>query len=137
MTTTELTQPTFLLVDDDDYSLDLAYLTLVKLGFTLAEKFQIAHNGMEGLCALDGMPQPPDFIICDIFMPHKDGFEFIAELSKRGYQGGVVFVSVGDSQTLSMASYIAVQSGLKVLGVLKKPLQQDALRQMLYGKVAS
>ena len=137
MTTTEMAQPTFLLVDDDDYSLDFAYLMLGKLGFTQAQRVQIAHDAMEGLRTLDGMPQPPDFIICDVYMPDKDGFEFMAELAKRSYRGGVILVSGGDSQTLSVARLLAVENGLNVLGALTKPLQQDELRSMLFSNTAS
>ena len=137
MTTTEIAQPTFLLVDDDDYSLDFAYLMLGKLGFTQAQRVQMAHDGMEGLRTLDGMPQPPDFIICDVFMPDIDGIEFMAELAKRSYRGGVILVSGGDSQTLSVARLLAVENGLNVLGALTKPLQQDELRDVLFGNTAS
>ena len=137
MTTTEIAQPTFLLVDDDDYSLDFAYLMLGKLGFTQAQRVQIAHDAMEGLRTLDGMPQPPDFIICDVFMPDIDGIEFMAELAKRSYRGGVILVSGGNSQTLSVAHQIAVANGLNVLGAFSKPLQQDELRDVLFGNTAS
>jgi CheY-like chemotaxis protein len=137
MTTTEMAQPTFLLVDDDDYSLDFAYLMLGKLGFTQAQRIQMAHDAMEGLRTLDGMPQPPDFIICDVYMPVQDGFEFMAELAKRSYRGGVILVSGGNSQTLSAAHLLAVANGLNVLGALTKPLQQDKLRAMLFSNTAS
>jgi len=132
--TTEIqkAQPTLLLVDDDDFSLDLAQITLGKLGFT---QVQTAHDGWEGLRVLDDMPQPPDFLICDIFMPNQDGIEFLAELAKRNYRGGIVLVSGGDSQMLSIACRIASVSGLNVLGALTKPLQQDELEQVLCCRV--
>ena len=121
-------EPTFLLVDDDDYSLDLARLTLGKLGF---KQVQTAHDGRDGLRTLDAMEQPPDFLICDVFMPDKDGIEFMAELAQRGYCGGVILNSGGDSQMLAMTRQIAMESGLKVLGAFTKPLQLDELTQAL------
>ncbi|MDD2879344.1 MAG: response regulator [Rhodoferax sp.] len=86
MTTTQIqdAQPTVLVVDDDEYSQDLARLTLGKLGFT---RIQVAQDGKDGLRALDALAQAPDFLICDIFMPNKDGIEFMAELAKRSYRG--------------------------------------------------
>ena len=125
-------QPTVLVVDDDEYSQDLARLTLGKLGFT---RIEIAHDGKDGLRALDALTQAPDFLICDIFMPNKDGIEFVGELAKRGYRGGVVLVSGGDSQMLSIARQIAVASNLNVLASFTKPLQENELRQVLLDRV--
>lgn len=120
--------PTFLVVDDDEYSLELALITLGKLGFT---QVQAARDGNEGLRAMVAMERPPDLLICDIFMPNKDGIEFVGELVKLRYQGGVILVSGGDAQMLDMARQIAMQSGLKVLGAFAKPLLQDVLREAI------
>lgn len=119
---------TILVVDDDEYSRDLARLTLGHLGFT---NVQMAHDGRVGLRALDDAPQPPDFVICDIFMPEADGLEFVAELAKRRYPGGVILVTGGNSQMLALTHQIAVESGLNVLGAFFKPLQQQQLSQAL------
>ena len=127
-------QTTFLVVDDDDYSQDLARLTLGKLGFT---KVEVATNGRFGLRALDAMPKPPDFVICDIFMPERDGIEFVGELAKRRYPGGVILISGGDAQMLALARQIAVASGLNLRGAFTKPLQQEQLHQALSGEVSA
>ena len=121
-------QPTVLVLDDDEFSRDLACIALGSLGFT---QVQTASDGRDGLRAFDDMPQPPDFLICDVFMPDKDGIECVAELAARGYRGGLILVSGGDAHMLSLARQIAVESGLNVLGVFTKPLQQRALHQAL------
>ena len=121
-------QAVVLVVDDDEYSQDLASRTLGTLGFT---QIQTARNGKDGLCVMDVMPRPPDFLICDIFMPDQDGIEFMGALAERAYQGGVILVSGGDTQMLAIAGLIATKSGLKVLGAFTKPLQQDQLSQAL------
>ena len=59
-----------------------------------------------------------------VFVPEKDGIEFVGELAKRRYTGGVILVSGGDAQMLALARLIAVTSGLNVLGAFAKPLQQ-------------
>jgi response regulator of citrate/malate metabolism len=64
-------------------------------------------------------------------MPDKDGIEFVAGLATRGYGGGLILVSGGDVQMLAVARLIAVQSGLNVLAALTKPLQQEALQQVV------
>ena len=119
-----ITQPSVLVVDDDPYSTDLARLTLTHLGFT---EVKVACNGRDGLRALEAMPLPPDFLLCDIFMPDMDGIEFSEELAKRRYAGGVILISGGDVQMLALAKQIALESGLNVLGALTKPLQQVEL----------
>ncbi len=134
--TTELleTHSTVLVIDDDDYSQDLARLTLANLGFT---RIEVACDGRIGLRLLDEMPQPPDFVICDIFMPEKDGIEFVGELAKRHYAGGVILISGGDAKMLSLARQIAVASGLNLRGAFTKPLQQEQLRQALSGEAST
>lgn len=129
MTTEVLTnQSSVLVVDDDEYSLDLARHKLGALGFL---NVQVAHDGREGVRVLDKLQAQPDFIICDIFMPDKDGIEFVAELKNRSYGGGLILLSSGDSQMLATARQIAVESGLNVLGAFAKPLRQEELRRVL------
>jgi CheY-like chemotaxis protein len=123
-----VTQLKVLVVDDDEFSRDLARIALGNLGFT---QVQTARDGRDGLRAFDEMPQPPDFLICDVFMPDKDGIEYVAELAARGYRGGLILVSGGDAHMLSLARQIAVESGLNVLGAFTKPLQQHELHQAL------
>jgi CheY-like chemotaxis protein len=129
-TETQASQSTVLVVDDDEYSLDLARRQLGALGFS---RVHVAGDGSEGLRVLDKSQAQPDFIICDIFMPNKDGIEFVAELANRSYGGGLILLSSGDSQMMAIARQIAVESGLNVLGAFAKPLQQDVLRQLLVG----
>lgn len=127
------TRTTLLLANDDDYSLKLTSLALEELGLT---RLQIARDGRAGLRAMDGMPRPPELIICDVFMPNMDGVEFVIELAKRDFRGGVVLASGRglDCDVLNAACEIAVASGLNVLGTLGKPFKQDALRQAIFGE---
>ena len=120
----QVAEPKFLIVDDDDLSQDLACFVLAKLGFT---RVQPARNGKDGLRAVDAMPQLPDFVICDIFMPEMDGIELVGELARRRYPGGVILVSGGDNRMLSVARRLAAGSGLNVLGAFAKPLPQDQI----------
>lgn len=126
--------PTVLVIDDDETSQDLACLTLERLGFT---RVVVACDGLAGIRSLDGMPQPPDFVICDIYMPEQDGIEFLGELAKRAYTGGVILVSSADAPMLDIVREIALGSGLNLLGTLAKPLQQDKLHKALSGPATS
>ena len=121
---------TVLVIDDDETSQDLARLTLGRLGFT---DVVMACDGIAGLRALSRMPKPPEFVICDIYMPEQDGLEFLGELAKRAYTGGVILVSSADAPMLAIAREIAMGSGLNLLGAITKPLTQDKLHKALSG----
>lgn len=121
---------TAMVVDDDVYSRDLMRKTLGALGFTTVH---VAHDGSDGLRVLDKLAVQPDLLICDIFMPDKDGVEFVAALAERQYRGGLILVSGGGDHMLSLAHQIAAESGLNVLGAFAKPLCEEELRRALLG----
>ncbi len=130
MTTTAITglQKSVLIVDDDEFSRALMRKKLELFGVT---GIQEAANGRAGVRALAQMPKLPDFLICDVFMPDMDGIEFVGELAKQRYQGGLVLVT-GVSQTLlEVASVIAIAKGLRVVGTLTKPVSQASLGKAL------
>ena len=117
-----------LVVDDDEFCLEVLRRKLLHLGVT---DTRLARDGFEGLRVLDGMQAPPDFIICDIFMPDMDGIEFLGELVKRHYQGSLILVTGVSLDMLQVAQEIATFKGLKMLGVLTKPVQHEELGSMI------
>jgi CheY-like chemotaxis protein len=122
-------QPTVLVVDDDEYSQDLARLTLGKLGYT---NIHVAQDGVDGLRAFDMLPQAPDILICDIYMPNRDGIELVSALVERRFAGGLILLSGADPAMLKVARIMAVSGGLNVLAVLMKPLDEKALAHALH-----
>jgi CheY-like chemotaxis protein len=117
-----------LIVDDDAFSHKLFSAMLTKLGVT---DIHTAINGRVGLRTLAGLPRPPDILICDVFMPDMDGIEFLAELTKIGFQGGVILVSGQDVTMMEIAQQVAVEDGLKMLGAFTKPVPLAALAASL------
>jgi CheY-like chemotaxis protein len=117
-----------LVIDDDVLSLVILRKNLAQIGIF---DIVMAGNGREAVRALNAMPSPPDFLICDIFMPDMDGIEFIGELVKRNYQGALVLVTGLNSVMLEVASDIATSSGLNLLGCLTKPVLAQNLREVL------
>lgn len=117
----------FLVVDDDATSRELARIYLGLIGI---DDVHEASDGAQALRLLDTMHPPVDCLVCDIYMPRRDGIELISELATRGYQGGLVLMSGGDLQMLAIAKQIAQQSGLDVWAALAKPLQLETLRQV-------
>jgi response regulator of citrate/malate metabolism len=114
---------TALVIDDDDFSQAAFGISLKAIGL---HHIQYADNGSDGLRIFDNSSPPPDFLICDIFMPDMDGVEFIMEMHKRAYQGGMILVS-SNPMMLHIAQKIAIASNLKLLGSFAKPLHTDAL----------
>ena len=115
-----------LVVEDDEFNQEILRRKLGLLGFT---DIHVANNGRTGVRVLEKLPRPPDFLICDIFMPDMDGIEFVAELVKRNYKGGLILMTGVDLAMLEVAQEIASLKGLNVLGGFKKPLDQEKLRQ--------
>lgn len=67
-----------LLVDDDQFLLDMYALKFTKRG----HKITVAHDGEDGLRQLrDGAT--PDVILLDMVMPKLGGIEFLQELRKE------------------------------------------------------
>ena len=102
-------------------------IALIALGIS---QFEVAADGKGALRVLDRLSTPPDYLICDIYMPDMDGVEFLLEMSRREYKGGIVLVS-GDPQILHIAQRIAKAHHLNLLGAFPKPLSRDTLAQAL------
>ena len=119
---------TALIVDDDAFSQALAQRILSNLGFA---ECVVAQDGEEGLHILSHMAQAPDLILCDIFMPNKDGIEFLDALAQSKFQGQVVLVSGGDPTMLEVAEKLGTHGGLNVTATLIKPLDREQLAHAL------
>ena len=120
--------PTVLLVDDDEFVRDLMCEMLHQLGITVVHQ---AGDGRQALGVLADLAQAPDFLISDIYMPDMDGIEFVAELARLHYAGGLILLSGVNPETLQLARDIAVGEGIQVVGAFVKPVQPEALAQAL------
>lgn len=127
-TTVQTVSQSALVVDDDEFSRDILRKTLLQMGIATVA---VADNGRAGVVALNEAASPPDFLICDIFMPDMDGIEFISELTRRHYKGGVILITGVNLDMLDVARDIGTQKGLNVLGCFTKPLPKDQLRRAL------
>ena len=113
-----------LVVDDDEFAQSNLCGSLRALGFGTIYS---ANNGRSAVSTLDLMPHPPELIICDVFMPDMDGIEFVVELSRRRYLGGLILVTGVSKDMLEVAKDIALSSGIHVLGSFTKPLSPKTL----------
>ncbi len=81
----QLSQATFLLVEDDDVELMILKRSLKKL--KIANPVIVAHDGIEALSILRGEGdlgsiQKPYIILLDLNMPRMNGIEFLDEIRK-------------------------------------------------------
>lgn len=121
---TLLTQASVLIVDDDEFMQEIFHAMFTSLG---AAEIHSATDGRQALRQLAQLPSMPDYLMCDIFMPHMDGFEFMEKLAEMNYPGQILLVTGVDSGMLKPAVLIAKSKGLHVLGHFNKPMSRDEL----------
>src|SRR3954471_7374592 len=116
---------TILVVDDDASMGDLLRLHLSAAGYDvlLAEDAIVAGHLV--------LRSPPDLIICDVNMPHLDGFEFVEALKadKTLPNIPVIFltsVEEGDHRGKALGA----------VGYITKPVRADKLLSMVAQHVA-
>src|SRR3954471_13484606 len=109
-----------LIVDDDASMRDLLRLHLSSAGYDV----RVAEDAIAAGYMV--LRTPPDLIICDINMPHLDGFEFIAALKadKSLPEIKVIFltsVEDGDHRGKSLGA----------VGYVTKPVRADRLLSLV------
>lgn len=117
-----------LLVDDEPFALKLLAHQLANLGF--ADTTSREHAA-DALALLEFGNEKFGLILCDLQMPGMDGVEFIRQLVRIDYDGGLVLVSGEDERVLQTAEKLSKAHRLNVLGSLHKPASPEQLRQVL------
>ena len=86
----------------------------------------------DGKVALDLMrDNPPDLVICDLFMPEMDGVEVLRELRRDYPDLQVVAISGGAYQ--GKVQLLDVAKGLGAVAVLEKPFELEQLLGVVRG----
>ncbi len=111
---------TILVIDDDESIRDLLRMHLSAAGYEVNAAPDAIVAGYLVLRS------PPDLIICDISMPHMDGFEFIAALKADTTlpRIPVIFLTSyneGDERSRQLGA----------VGYLTKPVRADKLLQLV------
>jgi CheY-like chemotaxis protein len=107
-----------LVIDDDKGIRQFLRASLKEAGHRVRE----AADGAEGLAAY--RKRPADLVVCDIYMPEKEGLETILELRQEFPDAKVVAISGGHDPEIDMLAYA------KVLGAavtITKPFTQKEL----------
>lgn len=117
-----------LVLDDEPFMLQLLARQLNNLGFTHVATCDNGHTALE---QVDNAEHPPQLILCDLNMPGMDGIEFVRRLVEHGYAGSLILVSGEDERILQSARTLVQAHHIEVLGSLHKPVQPQALFQLV------
>ena len=108
--------PTILVVDDDESIRELLKLHLGSAGYAV----QVAEDAIAAGYLV--LRSPPDLIICDVNMPHMDGFEFIAALKS---DKSLPIIPVIFLTSMEEGDHRGKQLG--AVGYITKPVRADHL----------
>ncbi len=125
--TTDQKQLRALLIDDDEFVLNIVSRQLTLLGI---ETVVTAASGAAARIALTN-EEHFHLILCDLMMPDIDGVELLRDIAKLQPSAGLVIMSSADRRVLNTAEDIAHERHLNVLGSLPKPVTQSALATLM------
>lgn len=116
-----------LVLDDDDFILDVTQAMLENMSVGNI----VTHTSAKvALTTLD-MNNPLQVLLCDLNMPEMDGVEVIRHLAQRDFSGAMIVLSGEDTRTLQTVVNMGRAYHLRLLGALGKPIDQQALLNML------
>jgi EAL domain-containing protein (putative c-di-GMP-specific phosphodiesterase class I) len=121
-----LDQP-ILIVEDHDFQRRTLARLLRALG---AKQVLEAADGRAALALLDA-GHAPGLVICDLEMPEMDGMAFIRHLGERMPDVPVIIASALDPALLGSVAKMADAYGVRLLGVLEKPVTRVHLAQLI------
>ncbi|MEY4933144.1 MAG: hypothetical protein RLZZ403_1464 [Pseudomonadota bacterium] len=79
----------------------------------------------------------PSLVVLDLQLPGMDGVEVIRNLARLASDAGVLLVSGMDQRVLASARQVGESLGLKMLGVLQKPILIEDLETLLQTQLDS
>jgi CheY-like chemotaxis protein len=109
-----------LVIDDDTQVRTFLREVLEAEGYEVRE----AGNGKEGVKAY--RQRPADLVLCDIFMPEKEGLQTIRELHDEFGSVKIVAISGGNVR-LSQADVLALAKKYGAIAGLGKPVKSSTL----------
>lgn len=118
-----------LVVEDDDFQRRLVVEMLNSLD---VRSIHEAGNGKEAIEVIrDKSGRPVDIVLCDLNMPEMDGLEFLRHLGQGHHNVAIVIVSALDSKLLLSAGKMTKMHGIKLLGIIEKPIMLGQIKELL------
>jgi len=122
-----------LIVDDDPFWQGTLRQQLDALGIT---NVLFAQDGADALDVLRLRSGDVDLVICDISMPHADGFQVLEDIAQTGFDGKLLFVSGMDVGARHMLKVVSEAHAVRVVDVLEKPVSLNQLTSAVSGAFA-
>lgn len=79
--------------------------------------------------------RPAAVIVLDLLMPGMNGMDALRRMAEEGVRANILLASGADSRTLDSAISLGRAQGLNMTGIIRKPIDLDALRQLLESQV--
>jgi len=117
-----------LVIEDDDFQRKMLVNMLHSLGVTSLSNSGNGKRGLEMMNAENEMQT--DIVVCDLNMPEMDGLEFVRHLAEKHNHVAIIIISALGSKLVSSAARMARMYGVKLLGVIEKPITLDQFKLM-------
>ena len=118
-----------LVVEDDAFQRRLVVDMLCTLGATSVSE---AGDGKQALELLRGATsRPVDVALCDLNMPGMDGMEFLRHVGQDQQHPSIIILSAMDGKVLASVGKMSAMYGIRLLGVVEKPMELERLRSLL------
>lgn len=117
-----------LIVEDHDFQRQIAARVLSGCGSIEVIE---AGDGTRALELIDTSSTAIDLILCDLNMPNMDGLAFLRHIGERGSKSSVVLASALNPSILRAVELMAKSYGLRILGVVAKPLSRAKLLPLI------
>lgn len=122
------TKSSVLVIDDHRFQRGMLVRMLTALG---VPRVLEGGDGASGLELLRANRDAIGLIVTDVDMPEMDGLEFLRRLAQEAPHTAVAIHSALDRALLNSIEIMAAEYGLRLLGVLEKPVSEQALRSIL------
>jgi EAL domain-containing protein (putative c-di-GMP-specific phosphodiesterase class I)/CheY-like chemotaxis protein len=123
-----LSELKFLAVEDHEFQRGMLLKMLARLGAT-----QVS-TAADGYAALEIVMSPGasiDIIISDLDMPGMDGLEFMRHVGEAHIPVAIILASAMESVLLDSVETMTRAYGVKILGVIQKPITPDKLAALI------
>ena len=123
-----LSELNFLAVEDHEFQRGLLLKMLARLGAT---HISTAADGRAALDIVKSSYPSIDIIISDLDMPGMDGLEFMRHLSEARIPVAIILASALESVLLDSVETMTRAYGVKILGVIQKPITPEKLDALI------